>query len=334
MRNVMTVDLELVRRNVHSCRSRLSSGVKLCAVVKADAYGHGAAMLSREVQADVDAFAVALVEEGIELRLAGVLRPVLVLLPVCVQEIERALWYGLTLSVASLGGLYAVERVARKIQMVASVHFAVDTGMNRVGFTRQDRFLSACRYAASSPFLCLSGVFSHFSSIEQKETEKQYATFRRRVALARKFAPELTAHIAATPTFENRTYQEDMVRVGLALYGYGVRGVQPVMMLTVPTISRRTVGEGARLLYAPAPNEKKRVKIVRVGYADGFLRSGNTAFCVPMAMDTAAVDGADCASVEILGKNRRADVIARETGTIAYEVLVKASIRAERVYIT
>ena len=330
----MTIDLDGIRRNIDTCRSRLRQGVKLCAVVKADAYGHGAATLSSALQENVDAFAVALVEEGIELRLAGVQRPVLVLLPTSAQEIKRALWYGLTLTVATPSGLYEVERVARKMRTVASVHFAVDTGMHRVGFTRQDRFLSACQYATSSPFLCLSGVFSHFSSAEQKVTEKQYALFRRRVALARKFAPELTSHIAATPTFENQAYQEDMVRIGLALYGYGARGVAPVMTLTAPTIACHTVGAGERLLYAPAPSKKTRVKIVRVGYADGFLRNGNTNFCAPMAMDTAAVVGTDRASVEILGKNRRADDIARETGTIAYEVLVKAGIRAERVYIT
>ena len=333
MRNQIAVDVQALRRNVAVVRGKLQAGVRLCAVVKADAYGHGAPEVATQIEREVDAFAVALTEEGVALRIAGIQKPILVLLPVEKQEISRALWYGLTLTVDSRRQLRAIERAAASAKTVAAVHFAVDTGMNRIGFTRNDRFAACCRQAANSPFLCLAGVFTHFSGGGEAVRRRQFALFSRRVALARKYAPYLTAHAAATSALSDPRYQLDMVRAGLCLYGYGTDGVQPVMTKTAPVIARRTVKPGDRLLYGEAPCERTHVKIIREGYADGLPRNGSGLFCAPMAMDTAAVVGNDGLPVQLIGKDSRADDVAERAGTISYEILAKAAMRAERKYV-
>lgn len=328
------MDLAAVRANARAVRGKLGSGVLLCAVVKADAYGHGGAAVARALEDTADCFAVALCEEGAELRLAGVRRPVLVLLPAEREDLPRALFYGLTLAADSLRSLAEIERAARRAGTVASVHIAVNTGMNRVGVTRRDRFERMCARAAASPFLVLSGVFSHFAGEDPSFTALQHARFRRRVALARRYAPHLIAHIAASSHLAEVRYQEDMVRAGLALYGYGAEGVTPAMTLKARAVCRRKVRAGERLMYAESPErEDVGALIVRAGYADGLPRSGLPYALRPLAMDTAAIADGGEREAELIGKTQRADDLAKAAGTIPYELLTKALMRAERVYI-
>lgn len=322
-----------MRRNAEKLRAKLGEGVKLCAVVKADAYGHGAPAVARALEPVADVFAVALVEEGAELRICGIERPVLVLLPAERGELPRALFYGLTLTAVSPGALKEIERAARAAGTVASVHLAADTGMNRIGERRRDRFEAMCAYAERSPFLALTGVFSHFAGADAAFTRLQFERFCRRVALARRYAPDLTAHIAASSHLAERAYQADMVRAGIALYGYGGEGLEIAMTLRAKVLCRKRIRPGDRLLYAEAPETRGRdIALVRLGYADGFPRSGLPNAERPLAMDTSAVTDEAGREIDILGPGRTAEDIACSSGTVSYEILTKALMRADRIY--
>ena len=122
MLNQAVINLRTLKRNAQNVKKQLPSKTKLCAVVKANAYGHGAEEVANALYQIADYFAVTLVEEGVALRLSGIDKPILVLIPVDRSEIERAISYSLSLAVDSDEGVKEIERVARKLRLKAHLH--------------------------------------------------------------------------------------------------------------------------------------------------------------------------------------------------------------------
>ena len=219
-RNRAIVRLSYISENAEKFAA-LAGGAKLCAVVKADAYGHGAETVAPALEGVADCFAVALVGEGAALRLAGVRKDVLVLVPpLCEEEVLRGISYGLIFTVGDAQDYALIASVCKKYGLCARCHIKANTGMNRFGFD-----LPAFRAFAAGR-LCgnvsAEWIYSHFYRPEHAETAaRQFSLFVEFCREGERAFGKLIRHIAATGwTIASPDYRLDMVRIGIGLYGY------------------------------------------------------------------------------------------------------------------
>lgn len=324
------IRLDAIRGNAALLRAK-AAGAKLCAVVKADAYGHGGAMVCQALTGVADCFAVALVEEGVRLRLAGISTDILVLVPpLSIEEAVRAALYGLTVSVGDGQDIALVSRALAGRGLTVRVHLQVNTGMNRFGF-EEAPFAALCGEGLP-PCMRAEGVYSHFyAPHDAAVTREQFSRFCAFRARAEQAFGRLTAHIAATGgVLAAEGYCLDLVRPGIGLYGYAPQGFArgglcPAMRVYAQVAANR-IYRGGGMGYRSLRPRGDALAVVRCGYADGFFRRGR------LCMD-AAVEESPRKKYERVCVLSDADECARACGTISYEVLVRAAARAERVYV-
>ena len=365
------VDLAAIRHNASVLRS-VAGGAELCAVVKAGGYGHGAIEVARAALAGgASRLAVALVEEGRDLRAAGVDAPVLVLSEPPPDAMAEVVAAGLTPTIYTRPGLDALGRaVARRGPAPAPfpVHVKVDTGMHRVGATEPDAVELAARIAAD-PVLRLEGFWTHLAVSDEVDNPFNQTQFDRYDA-----ALDALAQQGVTPTIRHASNsggtlwhergRYDMVRCGIALYGLvpaplgpPVPDLRPAMSLKARVSYVKEVAAGERLSYGlryEVPVDSV-IATVPLGYADGVTRSlaaagaevliGGTRrrMAGTVTMDQILVDcgpGAEVAAGDevVLIGGQGDEVIgawewAQATGTIAYEVVCGISGRVPRVYL-
>lgn len=334
--NTALIRLDAIRENARTF-SALVKGSKLCAVVKADAYGHGAAMVAQALSVQADMFAVALVEEGMQLRCAGIAKDILVLVPALSEsEVRRAIYYDLILSVGDARDYALIARVSQKTGGCVRCHLKVNTGMNRFGFD-YDGF-SSFTSGRLTDRIAVEGIYSHFYRPENETvTHRQYFLFCNFCKEAERVFGKLTKHIAATGgTLADKEYHLDMVRIGIGLYGYLPGGftkkdlaLQRAMSVFASVAAEREYhGGGAG--YGDYVPKGERLCVVRAGYADGLFRKGVGTNDLCMDVFVAEANREKYQSVCILSD---AEAYAKKYGTIAYEVLCKAGMRAVREYV-
>ena len=284
------VDLEKIRENVLSGLENVPEGMKLCAVVKTDAYGHGAVPVARALSDIAYMYAVATVDEGAELREGGILQPVLCLGPVPEQQYRAAVEAGLTLTVFTLPQAEALSEACRAAGRDVSVHLAVDTGMARIGLRPQDDPGQALREAlaiAAVPHVHVEGVFTHFATADEivkGYTMEQLRIFRDFTDLLEKCGLRgLLRHCAnSAGIIENIGTEFDMVRDGICIYGvYPSDEVPRDRVLLTPALSWRAevsfvkqVPAGTHVSYGStwtAPQDTL-LATVAAGYGDGYPR--------------------------------------------------------------
>ncbi len=289
------IDLAAVAHNA-SLLSRLAAPAQLCAVVKAHGYGHGGPAVARAALAGgAGRLAVALVDEGVELREHGVTAPVLLLSECDPAAATTALSYGLTPTLYSAEGIAAWSAAAAAAGRPVGVHVKVDTGMHRVGAAPEDLHAMAAAVVAD-PTLVLEGIWTHLpvadgEAEDRAYTEGQLALFDHLVAelaAAGITAPLLhAANTAGAVAFPQARH--DLVRCGLGLYGYlpgrsvqeafdaqaGGEQLRPAMALKARVVAVRVLSAGERPSYGrlrPLPT-RSLVATVPIGYADGVPRS-------------------------------------------------------------
>ena len=291
------IDLAAITHNA-SVLARLAAPAELCAVVKAHGYGHGGPAVARAARAGgATRLAVALVDEGVELREHGVDGPVLLLSECGAEAVDTALAYGLTPTLYTSEGIAHFAAAARAAGRRVAVHVKVDTGMHRVG-AAPDELASIVAAVAAEPSLHLEGVWTHLpvadgdTDEDRAFTEAQLHLFDRLVgALAADGAPVSpllhAANTAGTLAFPRSRY--GMVRCGLGLYGYlpaaalcdafavqaGGDELQPAMSLKARVVAVRMLEAGERPSYGrlrPLP-ARSLVATVPIGYADGVPRA-------------------------------------------------------------
>ncbi|MCY3786061.1 MAG: alanine racemase [bacterium] len=291
------VDLEALSANAAEL-ARRAAPAELCAVVKADGYGHGSVAAGRAALAGGAGWlAVALVEEGVELREAGVTAPILLLSEPRPNEMVEVVAHGLRPSVYSPAGLAAASAAASAAARRLPVHLKVDTGMNRVGAHPDDALLLA-RAVAAKDDLVLDGVWTHCAVADELDnpfTDEQLGRYEQVLGLlaSEGAAPgRFRRHAAnsalllsagrpdASPIRRRGRY--DMVRVGIALYGLSpgaglagdLAGLRPVMGLRTEVSYVKTVRAGEAVSYGLAHRfeSDRRVATVPIGYADGARR--------------------------------------------------------------
>ena len=289
------IDLDAIRHNYREIRRAAAPGAKICCCVKADGYGHGAAFVSRELERlGADWFAVSNLEEAMQLRRAGIERPILILGYTPPQWAGRLAEYGVAQAVFS--GKYARElsECAQREGVSVLVHIKLDTGMGRIGFLYQnfardaaalDEVERVCRL----PGLVPQGIFTHFAVSDEGEdgaryTMRQYGCFKEAVeALERRGIAFALRHCANSGAVLD--YPEthlDMVRPGIILYGLlpsgKVRnrpGLIPAMELKTVISLRKHVEAGTSISYGCEYEAKtpRDIATVPVGYADGYPRA-------------------------------------------------------------
>ncbi len=359
------VDLGALERNFERV-ARQAAPARLLAVVKADAYGHGAVEVARCLEPlGVAGFAVALVEEGMELRRAGIGAPILVLSPVPREAFAHLRRYGLVPAVSGLDQLEALERFALESRWRVGVHLKFDTGMTRLGIPG-DAAAEALARVRASRALELAGVMSHLAEAETPESPANREQGERFLRVAGLLEGEergrVALHVAnSAGALHQPARRHDLVRCGLALYGLdparprAAGELEPVARVVAGIVQLHEAAAGTRVGYGGrwVAERPSRIAIVPVGYADGYSwRLGNRAEAllggrrVPVAgavsMDLLALDvtGTTAAvgdEVTLVGRDGGEEIrvgdLAAAAETVPYELLCLLGLRLPRVLV-
>lgn len=356
------VDLRALSHNLGVVKKK-TGDKDIMAVVKADAYGHGALEISKHlIQKGISKLGVAFTGEAIALRESGIDIPIIIFFDR--DNIDEYIRYKLTPTVFGLSSARKIDAKARKLNKRISVHVKVDTGMGRIGFT-MDSALKEIAVIASLKNIIPEGIMSHFSDADLKDkkfAKLQLMNFRSLIlSLKEKDITFKHHHIAnSAAVLSMPDAHSNMVRPGIMLYGYGclgVSGLRPVLSIKSNILLLKTVPKGTPISYGRTFITKRRSTIATIplGYADGYSRrlsnkgevliKGKRA---PVAgrvcMDTIMVDVTNIPDVNynsrvvIIGTQGKekitAEDIAAKTGTIPYEVLTSIGQRIKRVYRT
>ena len=336
MYNSAVIDLGKIKRNALAIKKTLPKSVKFCAVVKADAYGHGAERVANAIYGIVDCFSVALVEEGVKLRLSGINKDILVLTPCSESDLEYAVFYNLTLTVQRLNDLKLIVKEAERQNSFVKVQFKYNTGMNRLGFDDLFALNKALSYARRSKRVIIDGLYSHYANPKSESSIKR-ATDKFLLAnkLIKGYNESAVCHISASGGFLQGKYF-DMVRIGILLYGYkpfksNALKVSPAMKVFAPVILKRKIEPFDGALYGTSKTiGEKNLTLVRFGYADGLPRQKIKGQFNNRCMDITAINE------KVRGKfypvMTNAEVLAKKYKTIPYEILTKISLRAIKIY--
>jgi alanine racemase len=368
LRAVAEVNLAAIERNAARLCERIGRHTKLCAVVKADAYGHGVEQAARAaLSGGASVLAVATALEAGELRRAGLDAPILVLGAISPEELPVALAAGAELTAWDLGFVEQLRELGQSASAPVGVHVKLDTGLGRLGTREPGLALAVARAVLeAAPALQLAGVMTHFatSDSDQDFVAEQLAAFKPFVAEARALATtELTVHAAnSAAILLTPTSHFDMVRAGIALYGGDPmnadpadHGLEPALALRTyvaavkPIAAGESTGYGRRFIASHDTN----IATLPIGYADGVPRAlanncdvliGGRRYplCGMVSMDNITVDvgaepvvglGDRATLIGVDGAERQtAEDLARRIGTISYEVLCWISRRVPRVY--
>jgi alanine racemase len=361
------VDLDALRHNVAAVRRRIGPDVKITAVVKADAYGHGLAQVGATLmQCGIDAFAVATLSEALSLRqIGGDGWPILLFGSALPFEVATTLDQNITPTISSLDEAHLFEEEARQRGKSVGVHIEVDTGMGRVGFWHEDAAQNILQIAAL-PHLRIAGLYTHFPSADENpnETRRELGLFQtvvRQLAAEGVNIPSLhAANSAAVLTLPESHL--NMVRTGLILYGIcptktPANEFRPLLSFKARVAYVKDVAAGRTVSYGQTFTAEKpmRIATVTAGYADGFSRhlSNKAEVLVGgqrcpvigrVTMDQIMVDVTQLSKVqcgdEVVFIGRQGDSqitatdVARWEDTIPWEVLcgITKSARVPRVY--
>ncbi len=333
--------MEAIRQNAFLFQKR---GKRLCAVVKANAYGHGGEEVTFALADVVDCFAVALVEEGLALRTAACGKDILVFTPpVDEAQAYEMLVNGFLVSVPSLSTARLLVRVCEKYGLSARVHLKVNTGMNRYGMNAS-MLGRVCAYLRGTP-VAVEGMYSHLYACDREIATRQRGLFWKLERICKRYYPQAISHLSATyGATLGEEFAFDMLRVGLGLYGYSpvptLLPLQRAMRVEAQVVDTRKYAFGGAG-YGKLPDGEiqkgERLALVRAGYADGFLRKrengadGDGRNANNLCMDV-CIRKSGARRGSMLPLMTDADQTARRTDTISYEVLCSVTRRAEYVY--
>lgn len=368
LRQISALVLACSRPPVHDSTSAPQhpgpSAPSVIAVVKANAYGHGAASVALALEAaGASMFACADLEEGVTLREAGVTQPILIFGALSVSDLSYLFTHALTPTVSTPSAARALEAAAAARDVVLSCHLKIDTGMNRLGF-RHDNLGRTVPALLAMPHLRIEAVYTHFATADQPESpwmEEQRRRFDRAIAaLGAMGLRGIRRHAANSAALlrDARTWY-DAVRPGLLLYGIvppplaaSNLDLRPALSLAsrIVAVKGLRVGEGTGYGLSWQEDRPRTIAIVPAGYADGLdtrlagrgyvlVRGQRRQIVGSVCMDMIMVDvtGEDVSpgdEVVLIGKQDGAEVTAREIagaiGTIPWEVVCRLGSRIRR----
>jgi alanine racemase len=360
------IDLAAVRFNIKNIQKKLGKNIELMAIVKCNAYGHGAIEVSRQaLNLGVKALGVSSLYEGIELRDIFKDVPIIVLSAGMSGQAEEFIEYNLSPAVCTWQMTNALADAARKRGTRAKVHIKVDTGMGRIGVwhERADEFT---RQVHKIPDIEIEGICSHFATSDEQNLDfaKQQFEWFNRCLEKIKDLPIRFKHISNTAAIFNLPEAHlNMVRPGLSIYGVSpseyvkdVEKLRPALSLKTKVAFLKTIPKGRTLSYARTYKTEKEMKVATlpVGYGDGYplslsnkgyvlIRGKKARILGAVTMDQIMVDVTDIKDVKtediavLIGKQGNEEItateIARMAGTIPYEIFTSINKRVQRVYL-
>ena len=288
------IDLDALARDFQAVREAANPQAKVCCVVKADAYGHGAVRIAREFEElGADWFAVSNLEEALQLRLGGIQKPILVLGYTPPEEAAALSNHHISQCVYSLDYARDLSRTAEEAGVTVNIHVKIDTGMSRLGFyyqdiSRDEATVQEVKAACQLPGLHPEGIFTHFAVSDEGKagdafTMQQFGCFKEMIeSLLREDIDFEVRHCAnSAAVFDYPLSHLDMVRAGIVIYGlYPSEELRhkpdltPVLSLRSVVSHVKTVKPGATISYGRKFTAQKEMKVatVPVGYADGYPR--------------------------------------------------------------
>ncbi|RMC59786.1 alanine racemase [Lactobacillus sp. ESL0259] len=283
------VDLAAIRQNIQEEIKHLAPGQKLFAVVKANAYGHGAVRVAQEaVKAGASGFCVAILDEALELRQAGIVQPILVLGVTPAKYASLAAVNGVSLTVPDLKWLRKAESNLIQDKLQLKVHLAIDSGMGRIGFSEDDEFIAANDFLLNNSNFDVEGLFTHFASADSSDDsyfQGQVTRFNHFKKLLKIKPKWIHVDNTAASVFDKKVHS-DLVRFGIGIYGLNPSSnpaspdlktaikLKPAMSFVSELVQVHTIHKGQGVGYGSTyiADEDQIIGTVPVGYADGFIR--------------------------------------------------------------
>lgn len=366
-RSFACIDLDAIKSNFDSLKSRVPSSVKTMAVVKANAYGHGAIRVAKALEKKADYFAVAVIEEAIELRNGGIKNPILILSYTSPYQFEALIDNELIPSVYRYEDAEMLSQEACRLGKTAVIHIAVDTGMSRIGFKDSEKSADTVKKISELPNIRIEGIFSHFACADAEDKacalgqKKRFDNF---IAMLEERGLTIPVkHICNSASIIDFDFSYDMVRMGISLYGlYPSDEVKkdsvsltPAMEVVSHIIHIKEIEAGTGVGYGHiyiAP-EKRKIATVCIGYADGFNRAfSNKGYVLingkkapitgKVCMDQIMVDITDIKDAKIgdhviiMGSSNGETITAEQLGQMCesfnYEVVCTFMPRVMRLY--
>lgn len=364
------IDLDAIYNNLKALKENTKEGTKICAVIKTDGYGHGAVPIAKKVEDLADFFAVATMEEALNLRKHGVKAPILVLGHTPAEDFEKAISEEIRLNVFHIEMARQLSRVAQSLGKRAYVHVKLETGMNRLGFQVCEDSLLQVEEISRLPGIFLEGIFSHFARADEADktsARKQYEVFDGFITDLKNRGVEIpikhmgnSAVIIELPEFD-----VDMVRAGIALYGmYPSDEVEasrvkltPALRLISQVSFIKTIQPGEAVGYGGTYVAARETKIatIPIGYGDGYPRNLSNKGYVLLHGKKAPITGRVCMDqlmiditeiegvtegdeVVLVGSDGSEKISVEElsslAGTFNYEFVCNLGKRIPRIYVS
>ncbi len=361
----VNIDLDAIAQNVAAVREKAQ--VPVMGIIKADAYGHGAVPVAKVLAEKCDFFGVSSMAEALELRRCGISNPILVLGHTPVSAYPQAVKLGIRPAIFHYADALALSKIAQEAKAEASFHFAIDTGMSRIGFQVTQENADLCAKIAKLPGLKAEGLFSHFATADCADLSRA----KRQAALFDTFDGWLKdrgiqipiRHLNNSAGLMNFDRHYDMVRSGIITYGlYPSDEVSPDLLSLKPAMSFRSrvshvkvLEPGREVSYGGTFTTQADtvVATVPVGYADGYRRSLSGCFYVLINGKKAPILGRVCmdqlmvdvtgipdvavgSPVTLIGQDGKEvitmEAIAEAAGSFNYEFACGISRRVPRYY--
>lgn len=365
------IDLDAFGENLKAMEENIAPDTALIGVIKADGYGHGAAVLAREMEKDsrVSGFAVATAQEGLLLRRAGISKPILVLGYTFPDEYEDMIREEIRATVFTDEMLLDMGERAQRLQKNMIVHIAVDTGMSRIGIRPDDLGLAFVRRAFEAQGLTVEGIFTHFARADERDKTHAYGQLHQFQTFTGRIREELGLTIPvihcsnSAGIVELREANMDAVRAGIILYGLwpseeirrDIVPLRPVLSLYSHVVYVKELEAGRQISYGGTftTPRKMRVATIPVGYGDGYPRglsnTGEVLICGKRArilgrvcMDQFMVDVTDIpdaktgTKVTLIGQDMAERItmeeLGKKSGRFNYELACCLGKRIPRVY--
>jgi alanine racemase len=364
------ISLDALRHNLRLFRQLIPAHIEIMAVVKADAYGHGAVEVAKEViEHGAGYLAVAFLDEALELRRAGITAPILVLGYTSKQGLALAIEYDITLNIYNLEILESLASLSSAERPV-NIHIKIDSGMGRIGLHNEAEAIAFIEQALKFPHVIIEGLFTHYASADEADkgyTLEQHARFDRVVQyFAAKEVGFKYIHAGNSATaIDSPELTYNMVRLGISMYGlYPSEEVhkerialEPVMSLKTGVVMLKKMAKHSGISYGSIYHTQVESEIIAtlpIGYADGFSRmlTGKAQALIhgirvpivgTICMDQCMIDVTNAGEIqledEVVLFGKQGDTVitvnelAEQLGTINYEITCMISHRVPRVYV-
>lgn len=363
------IDLDAICHNIKEVKRVIGPDVKVMPVIKADGYGHGAVPIAKALnEIGADAFAVAIIEEGITLRKNGITQPIVILGYTSEYQYSSLIQYEIQPTVFCYEMAESLSKIAAALGQNAKIHIKLDTGMNRIGFKPTRESLEIVKKISKLPNIKIEGIFTHFACADEADktsAKKQKAEYDKFIGWLSEEEIEIPVkHVSNSASIiDMKDWRMDMVRSGIITYGLypseevskDVLDLRPAMSLKTHIVYIKEVGPGEGVSYNHTFVTKRNTKIatIPVGYADGYPRAlsskgrvlirGQYAPIIGrICMDQFMVDVTDIPDVSVMdevtlvgvdGENRiSVEEVANGAGSFNYEFVCGVSKRVPRVY--